>query len=1249
MIDTKRSVRFDGTHLTQPKENPVMISPNSIRAVIVSAFAAAALFLSGTALKGQARIDGLPPGADLAVTKVGSPNPVNAGSDVTYTITVSNGGPDAAINAALNDALPTGMTFVSLASPAGWTCSTPAPGAGGSISCTHPSLPVGGDDVFTLVSHVPTGTAGGTIFTNTALVSAGTFDPNGQNNSASASNTVAGADLEVTKVGSPDPVSAGSDLTYTITVSNGGPAIAIAAALNDALPAGLTFVSLASPAGWTCSTPAPGAGGSVSCTNPSLAVGSQDVFTLVSHVPAGTPAGTTFTNTALVSASTFDPNDENNSSSAANTVTGPVADMGVFKQASAEEVLADSNVTYTIQVVNGGPSNAVNATLSDTLPGNMTFVSLSVPAGWTCSNPAPGAGGAISCSNPSLAPNGNDVFTLLGHVPAGTPAGTIYTNTASVSSSTFDPSDKNNSSTVSTTVVNCLTNPVVTTNATSGPGSLRQAILDACPGSTITFDMSQVVSPITLISGQLVIDKNLTITGPGANVLTVQRGTGPKVPFFRVFNVTVATGEGFGAVTISGLTIANGRPLGSFPSSAGGGVSNSGPVTLNVVACTLNNNVADFGGGIFNFGAGTINITDSTLNNNTANFGGGGGIYNSSTGNINLTNSTLSGNIANNDSLEGGTFGTGGAIANNSSGPVNVANSTLTGNSSDTNGGGIANNSSGVVQISNSIVALNTATTSGPDLSGTFTANYTFVGNPAGATINGGTGNLNGNPQLGPLANNGGPTQTHLPQLGSTAIDAGDPAFAPPPDGDQRGLPRVTGPRLDMGAVETNYTLTATAGTPQSTAVNTTFPANLQATVAESGTPVAGVQVTFTPPASGPSGTFAGGNPAIATTNGSGVATAPAFTANGIAGSYDVAATAAGIVTPATFSLTNIAATPTPTPATPTPTPATPTPTPATPTPTPATPTPTPATPTPTPATPTPTPETPTPTPATPTPTPTTPTPTPPAPTPTPTPTPTTHAINLSTRMLVQTGDRVGIGGFIITGSGPKHVLIRGIGPSLTRYGIVDVLADPVLELHGSGSFATITNDNWRDTQEVQIAATGIPPTNDFESAIDATLVPGAYTALVRGKNNSSGVALIEVYDLDQDAPSRLANLSTRAFVSIGNDIVIAGFFLSDGNGSDRIIVRGMGPSLSGFGLSSVLADPTLEVRNSNGSLVLTNNDWQDNAAQAAELTAAGLAPTNSLEAAIAATLPPDLYTALLAGLNNGTGIGVVEVYDRGP
>jgi len=252
--------------------------------------------------------------------------------------------------------------------------------------------------------------------------------------------------------------------------------------------------------------------------------------------------------------------------------------------------------------------------------------------------------------------------------------------------------------------------------------------------------------------------------------------------------------------------------------------------------------------------------------------------------------------------------------------------------------------------------------------------------------------------------------------------------------------------------------------------------------------------------------------------------------------------------------------------------------------------------------------------------------------------------------MRVQTGENVGIGGFIITGTAPKHVLLRAIGPSLTGFGVPNVLADPVLELHGPGAFVTITNDNWRDdpVQEAAIIATGIPPTNDLESAIDSTLNPGAYTALVKGKNNTSGVALIEVYDLSQAVLAKLANISTRAFVSTGDNIVIGGFLLGGQNGDDRIVVRGLGPSLTALGVTNALANPTLELRDGNGSLLISNNDWQDNAAQAAIITAAGLAPTNNLESGIAATLPPGLYTALLAGLNNGTGVGVVEVYDRG-
>jgi hypothetical protein len=264
----------------------------------------------------------------------------------------------------------------------------------------------------------------------------------------------------------------------------------------------------------------------------------------------------------------------------------------------------------------------------------------------------------------------------------------------------------------------------------------------------------------------------------------------------------------------------------------------------------------------------------------------------------------------------------------------------------------------------------------------------------------------------------------------------------------------------------------------------------------------------------------------------------------------------------------------------------------------------------------------------------------------TPTPTPVSQAINLSTRMRVQTGDNVGIGGWIITGSSPKHVLIRAIGPSLTGSGVPGALADPVLELHGPGSFVTITNNNWRDTQEAEILATGIPPSNDLESAISATLAPGNYTGIVRGNGDTTGVALVEVYDLDPGV-GHLANISTRAFVSTGDNVVIAGFILGNG-GSDRVVVRGLGPSLAAAGVPTPLANPFLELRDSDGVLLASDNNWLDDPAQAAGVSDAGLQPANDLEAAIPATLPPGLYTAVLAGLNSGVGNGVVEVYDLG-
>jgi hypothetical protein len=270
--------------------------------------------------------------------------------------------------------------------------------------------------------------------------------------------------------------------------------------------------------------------------------------------------------------------------------------------------------------------------------------------------------------------------------------------------------------------------------------------------------------------------------------------------------------------------------------------------------------------------------------------------------------------------------------------------------------------------------------------------------------------------------------------------------------------------------------------------------------------------------------------------------------------------------------------------------------------------------------------------------------------TPTASPTPVTQAVNLSTRMRVDTGDNAAIGGFIVSGSASKRVIIRGLGPSLTGFGFPssELLADPTLELHGPSGFITVINNDWKDSQQSSIAASGLAPSNDKEAAMDITLSPGSYTAILRGNGSGAGIGLVEVYDLNI-ASSKLANLSTRAFVRTGNNVVIAGFTLGNNGGDDRIVIRGLGPSLSSFGITNPLQDPTLQLHDQNGTVLQSNDDWTEDQAQAAEIAAAGLAPSNPKESAIAANLPPGAYTAILAGSNGGQGVGTVEVYDRGP
>ena len=239
------------------------------------------------------------------------------------------------------------------------------------------------------------------------------------------------------------------------------------------------------------------------------------------------------------------------------------------------------------------------------------------------------------------------------------------------------------------------------------------------------------------------------------------------------------------------------------------------------------------------------------------------------------------------------------------------------------------------------------------------------------------------------------------------------------------------------------------------------------------------------------------------------------------------------------------------------------------------------------------------------------------------------------------------IGGFVITGNTPKKVAIRGMGPVLANFGITNFLADPFLELHGSGGGLIVANDNWKDSQQAEIQSLGLAPNDNREAVIVTTLTPGTYTALLTGKNGTTGVGLLEIYDVNPGASSELANLSTRGFVQGGNSVLIAGFILGGNNtGNDRVAIRGLGPSLSQFGLNPVLADPTLELHDENGATLITNDDWATDPVSAANLVLFNLQPSDPKEAAIFTSLPPGTFTAILAGKNGGSGIGIVEVYN---
>jgi hypothetical protein len=249
---------------------------------------------------------------------------------------------------------------------------------------------------------------------------------------------------------------------------------------------------------------------------------------------------------------------------------------------------------------------------------------------------------------------------------------------------------------------------------------------------------------------------------------------------------------------------------------------------------------------------------------------------------------------------------------------------------------------------------------------------------------------------------------------------------------------------------------------------------------------------------------------------------------------------------------------------------------------------------------------------------------------------------NLATRVKVGVANNVAIAGFIVTGNAAKQIVVRGLGPSLAGAGVQGELSDPLLELYdASGNFISSNND-WQNTQAQALRDANLAPSNNLESAILTTLAPGAYTVILRGNAGATGIGLVELYDLQISASSKLANLSTRGLVGADPSVMIGGTIVT-GRDNARVAFRALGPSLSAAGIANALSDPQLDLFDVNGTRIASNNNWKDS--QQAVIASAGLAPANDLESAILIDLAPGSYTAVVSGVNGATGVALVEAY----
>ncbi|HEV7763978.1 MAG TPA: DUF11 domain-containing protein [Thermoanaerobaculia bacterium] len=483
------------------------------------------------------------PDSDMNITASDSPDPVSPDGNITYTVTVTNQGPDAATNARMTIAGNGGQTrFVSMTTPAGWSCSPPAAGTLLNVAgydCTHPSFPTGASSVFTVVTE-----AGDDLHPNsdhniTQAFATGSdhADPDNTDNVVTVTTLydVSNAELAVTNSDSPDPVSPGDTITYTQTITNNGPDTATNATMTQSVPSNTTFQSITQPAGWTCTTPAVGATGLITCTNASFADGASSSFTLVVEVIAS--PGNFVSDTVTGDSDASDVTPGNNSATAVTTVLIPlVADLGITKTTTADGAAQGSSVAYTITLTNNGPDAAANVVVTDTLPAELLFQSITVPAGFNCTTPAVGSTGTITCTAATFASGSTAVFTLVVQV-SPTAVGPIN-NTATATSDTDDNNGGNNGGSASGVPV----------------------------GSGGTADLSVVKSSQTTTAGPGdPVTYTITVTNDGPNAANdvIVTDTLPASLLFQSitpaagFTCTTPAVGGTGTITCTGGPIAN--------------------------------------------------------------------------------------------------------------------------------------------------------------------------------------------------------------------------------------------------------------------------------------------------------------------------------------------------------------------------------------------------------------------------------------------------------------------------------------------------------------------------------------------------------------------------------------------------------------------------------------------------------------------------------------------------------------------